>query len=299
MTESTHGAHGGAPGTVHDDAALYAVDALEPAERAAFEQHLARCAACRREVAELAEVGAGLAAALAQEPPAELRDGVLAGLRGTAQDPPPGRRAGGVGGPASEDLADRRAAEGTDPRDRTGGEPGRSRSGGGSAAPVADLDGRRRRVRRALAAAAAAVLVPGLVLGGWVLGAQGERQEQERLTARQQDELAREQRLLAAPDVVTRRLEIDGRGTATLVVSASRDEAMVVSTDLSDPGAGKEYQLWLMEDEVPVPDVRLGGGAVRTWLDGDVSAAEAVAVTIEPAGGSRTPTLPVLGVAEV
>ncbi len=32
---------------VHGDAALYAVDALEPEERAAFEEHLRGCAACR------------------------------------------------------------------------------------------------------------------------------------------------------------------------------------------------------------------------------------------------------------
>ena len=52
-------------GDVHADAALYAVDALEPGERAAFELHLRGCAACREEVAAFAEVGAHLAAAVA------------------------------------------------------------------------------------------------------------------------------------------------------------------------------------------------------------------------------------------
>ena len=58
-------------------------------------------------------------------------------------------------------------------------------------------------------------------------------------------------------------------------------------------------QLWLMEDGVPVPDVHFPGGEVRAWLEGDVGDAAAVAVTVEPAGGSQTPTLPVVGGAEL
>ena len=254
---------------IHDSAALYAVDALEPGEREAFEEHLRECAACRREVAEYAEVGAHLADGVAQAPPPSLREDVLAGIRGTA--PLPARPAA----PAAPVPP-----------------------AGDRGATVVPLDERRRRPRPLLAAAAAAVLVGAAALGGWALGVQNEQRQQERLAAQEEQEQARQNRLLGAPDVVTRTVKLDGR-TATVVASRQAGEALVVSSGLPDPGAGREYQLWLMEDGVPVPDVHFPGGEVRTWLQGDVGDAAAVAVTVEPAGGSQTPTLPVVASAEL
>ena len=143
-------------------------------------------------------------------------------------------------------------------------------------------------------AAAAAVLLPGAALGGWAVGTQAEQREQQ-LVAQEQD---RQNRLLSAPDVTTRQLDVDGR-PATLVVSAQADAALFVASDLAGPGEGREYQLWLVQDETPVPDVRFGGGQVQVWLDGDIDRAGAVAMTVEPAGGSETPTLPVLAAAEI
>jgi anti-sigma factor RsiW len=244
-------------GDVHADAALYAVDALEPGERAAFELHLRGCAACREEVAAFGEVGAHLAGAVAEPPPPALRENVLAAVRGTRQESRP------------EDRAEHRAA------------------------PVS-LAQRRRPRRRWLAAAAAAVLLPGAALGGWAVGTQTEQREQQ-LLAQEQD---RQNRLLSAPDVTTRQLEVDGH-PATLVLSAQEDAALFVASDLAGPGEGREYQLWLVQGETPVPDVHFGGGQVQVWLDGDIDRAAGVAMTVEPAGGSETPTLPVLATAEI
>jgi anti-sigma-K factor RskA len=250
-------------GDVHADAALYAVDALEPRERAAFELHLRGCAACREKVAAFGEAGAHLAAAVAAPPPPALRANVLAAVRGTQQEPRPEDRA--------EDQAER--LSGT--------------------APVSLADRRRPR-RRWLAAAAAAVLLPGAALGGWAVGTQTEQREQQ-LLAQEQD---RQNRLLSAPDVTTRQLEVDGH-PATLVLSAQEDAALFVASDLAGPGEGREYQLWLVQGETPVPDVHFGGGQVQVWLDGDIDRAAGVAMTVEPAGGSETPTLPVLATAEI
>jgi anti-sigma-K factor RskA len=247
-------------GDVHADAALYAVDALEPGERAVFELHLRGCAACREEVSAFGEVGAHLAAAVAEPPPPALRGDVLAAVRGAPQE--------------------RRPAERTE--DRAGD------------APVSLAQRRRPRRRWLAAAAAAAVLLPGAALGGWAVGTQAEQREQQ-LVAQEQD---RQNRLLSAPDVTTRQLDVDGR-PATLVVSAQADAALFVASDLAGPGEGREYQLWLVQDETPVPDVRFGGGQVQVWLDGDIDRAGAVAMTVEPAGGSETPTLPVLAAAEI
>ena len=54
-----------------------------------------------------------------------------------------------------------------------------------------------------------------------------------------------------------------------------------------------------MQDYTPVPDLRFDGGQVQVWLYGDIDRAGAVAMTVEPAGGSETPTLPVLATAEI
>ena len=248
-------------GDVHADAALYAVDALEPGERAAFELHLRGCAACQEEVAAFGEVGAHLATTVAQPPPPALRENVLAAVRETRQEQRPEDRAENQAGAAPVSLAERR---------------------------------RPRPHRRWLAAAAAAVLLPGAALGGWAVGTQTEQREQQ-LVAQEQD---RQNRLLSAPDVTTRQLEVDGR-PATLVVSAQEDAALFVASDLAGPGEDREYQLWLVQGEAPVPDVRFGGGQVQVWLDGDIDRAGAVAMTVEPAGGSETPTLPVLATAEI
>lgn len=266
-------------GALHELAALYAVDALEPAEQATFEAHLPECARCQAELTDYAEVTAHLAEAVAQEPPPALRATVLGAIHHTRPLPAIPDETPSAGGAAP-------AETGMSPEISTG-HPG---------AQVVSLDARRRRRgRRLLALAAAAVLLPGVALGGWGLGVQSEQRQQEQLAAQEQD---RENRLLAAPDVTTHRIEVQDR-PATLLVSQQQDTALFVSTDLPDPGPGREYQLWLMQDDTPVPDTHFTGGQVRTWLDGEVAEAGAIALTIEPAGGSTTPTPPILAATEI
>lgn len=66
-----------------DSAAAYALGALDADERSAFEQHMATCAQCRANVAELRETAALLAYAAPTHggPSAALRDRVLAEAR--------------------------------------------------------------------------------------------------------------------------------------------------------------------------------------------------------------------------
>ena len=67
---------------IHELSAAYALDALDPAERDAFEEHLSRCAECREAVAAFREV-AGELAYDADAPPAPpaLRERILAEAR--------------------------------------------------------------------------------------------------------------------------------------------------------------------------------------------------------------------------
>jgi anti-sigma-K factor RskA len=73
---------------VHALSGAYAVDALDDIERAAFERHLADCADCRAEVAGLREAASLLAETATTEPPAGLRDRVLAGIATVRPLPP-------------------------------------------------------------------------------------------------------------------------------------------------------------------------------------------------------------------
>ena len=75
---------------IHALSGAYAVDALDDAERAQFEDHLAECPACRSEVDSLQEAAALLAETTVTTPSAELRDRVLADIAGVRPLPPPG-----------------------------------------------------------------------------------------------------------------------------------------------------------------------------------------------------------------
>jgi anti-sigma-K factor RskA len=73
---------------IHSLSGAYAVDALDDIERAAFERHLTECAECRAEVASLREAAGLLGETEATEPPAALRDRVLAGISTVRPLPP-------------------------------------------------------------------------------------------------------------------------------------------------------------------------------------------------------------------
>src|SRR4051812_21278307 len=66
-------------------AGAYALGALDQTEQIDFEIHLARCAACRAEVAELTETAGRLAAASPAPVEDSLLDRVLAEVRETPQ----------------------------------------------------------------------------------------------------------------------------------------------------------------------------------------------------------------------
>lgn len=73
---------------MHTLAGAYALDALDERERAAFEQHLAGCAACVAEVVEFQATAARLGEAESTSPPDGLRESVLEAARRTPQRRP-------------------------------------------------------------------------------------------------------------------------------------------------------------------------------------------------------------------
>ena len=75
-------------GDIHALSGAYAVDAVDEFERAQFERHLSDCPSCRAEVDSLREAGSLISETSAVEPPASLRDSVLAGIQTVRPLPP-------------------------------------------------------------------------------------------------------------------------------------------------------------------------------------------------------------------
>ncbi|MFI0990807.1 anti-sigma factor [Streptomyces exfoliatus] len=73
---------------IHTFAAAYALNALDRAERETFDDHLQHCDDCRNEVAEFEATAARLASAVAQEPPASMKQRTMSAIDGVRQLPP-------------------------------------------------------------------------------------------------------------------------------------------------------------------------------------------------------------------
>jgi anti-sigma-K factor RskA len=73
---------------IHALAGAYAVDALDDAERAEFERHLADCAECREEVAGFRATAVQLSTLTSATPPERLRDQVLRDIATVRPLPP-------------------------------------------------------------------------------------------------------------------------------------------------------------------------------------------------------------------
>ncbi|NUS56663.1 MAG: anti-sigma factor, partial [Streptomycetaceae bacterium] len=78
----------------------------------------------------------------------------------------------------------------------------------------------------------------------------------------------------------------------TVVVSASQDKAVFVVSGMARPPAGKVYQLWF-DDKGTMRSAGLmdpGRSSQAVLLHGAVDGASGMGVTVEPAGGSKSPT---------
>ncbi len=75
---------------LHRLTGAYALHALSDTENTAFERHLAGCAACAQETAELSATAARMGLAVATTPPAGLREQVLRRITTVRQDTPGG-----------------------------------------------------------------------------------------------------------------------------------------------------------------------------------------------------------------
>lgn len=247
----------------HTLAGAYALDALTPADRAAFERHLGACEDCRHEAASLRAAAARLGQAATAPPPSWLRQQVLAKAAQTRQLPPP---AG---------LRDSLAPAADGPGGAPAGRPGLSRRG--LAWPAAP--------RLAVAMAGTCLLIA-LGFGGLVLHAQ------HRLTL-EQAHSAEIAAVMSAPDATMMTARAAAGGRATVVMSHA-DHAMVLTTArLPALPAGKRYEVWLMGPGGVRPAGMLPPahrGMTAPVVVSGLAATNMVGVTVESAAGARHPT---------
>lgn len=147
---------------------------------------------------------------------------------------------------------------------------------------------RRNPARWLVSVAAAAVIITGGAV--WQPWSPNQEQGNPALTATQQ--------VLQAKDAQRFEGKV-GTGTATVVRSSSLKKAVIVTANLPAAPQGKVYQLWLQRGTEMVPAGFVPNAPTSTvLLQGDVTTASGAGITIEPAGGSPTPSLPPKAVIE-
>ncbi|MFF9011953.1 anti-sigma factor domain-containing protein [Streptomyces sp. NPDC014870] len=163
-------------------------------------------------------------------------------------------------------------------------EPPRTTSGAGGAAWARSL---RLLPRWALAAS----LVGTVALGGVAVWQYERAEDAERAARQAQSATTDLAAVLAAPDARMATARI-GDAVGTVVHSPSLNRTAFAASSMPPPPAGKVYQLWY-DDHGTMRSAGLmptGVTASTTLLSGRTDGAEAVGITLEPAGGSPQPT---------
>ncbi|KDN23471.1 anti-sigma factor [Amycolatopsis rifamycinica] len=97
--------------------------------------------------------------------------------------------------------------------------------------------------------------------------------------------------VLSAPDAAA--VQGDGEGHATLVVSRSRNQAVLLASDLPALDAGHVYQVWLIGTGGARSAGVMTSEASQRMLVADLPPdVDRIGITVEPAGGSPGPTTP-------
>ena len=252
---------------LHALSGSYVLDALDEPERDSFERHLQHCPPCEDEVRGLRETAARLGLAKTLDPPPQLRPRVLAAAYRTRQLPPltgerigPERRRARVTLLFAERTARRHAQ-------------------------------RRPRVPRLAAALAAASLVVVVVLG--ITQIMTRHQLDGARTAS-----AAISRVVTASDA---RIETDrtgAGGTVTVVVSSDQQAAVVSARGMRSLPPAQTYQLWVIGPHGARSAGLLSGtGRAGPVLASGVEPGDRIGITVEPAGGTSSPTTtPVIAV---
>ena len=145
---------------------------------------------------------------------------------------------------------------------------------------------------RDLALAAAAMLVIGLF--SWSMLLQGEVRD---LQGRVQGLQSQPQ----GPQMITLGGAGTKQGARVELVTLDGDRAVLMAENMPPVPEGKTYQIWVIRGDTPQPSglFEPKGDSIAAVVEKPVEGADAVAVTVEPEGGSKEPTTDPMLVGEV
>ena len=269
--------------TDHEDPALlaagYTHGALTPEETAVYEEYLAASADARRDAAEFNAAAAALGFdATPVTPSASLKERIMAQLTSTPQLPALSAAEPTPVVPVAAAVQSAAAASVAPTTEPAVPSP----------AGLVESRARSRWSRRPaavlVAAAAAIVLVAGGTVLGSALGGTNSFAQQQAVALAQ---------INAAPDMERATATVAGGGTATLVWSGGLGRSALFIDGLEQLPSDKTYELWYLSDggATPAGTVEaVGDGPTWRVLDGDMKSGDVIGVTVEPSGGSKTPT---------
>jgi len=229
----------------------YVLGALDEAEARAFEAHLADSEDARTEATGLGDTAVLLGLAVDPvTPPASLKASIMAQIATTPQLPAVVEDAPPVFGVAESKARARWFAK-----------------------PVNAIIG---------VAAAVALIIGGGVAVQAINSGVTQQQAANQLAAIQ-----------SADDAQSIKAPVASGGTATLVYAASLESAALIVDGMSTLPADKVYELWYINGDGARPAGTFTVGSDgKMWqvLDGTMKKGDTVGVTVEPHGGSQTPT---------
>ncbi len=262
-------------GRAVDLAELYALDAISDAERAAIDRYISAASDAERtaffERVRQARETLAMSFTAEAEPPADLFARIVSQLPSLTQLPADGPTEVIAAPAATATPAAQPPAETLD--------------------ELAAVRVRREQLRRPtgarrwLTAVAAAAVI---ALGGVGVGA---------YITDQNDPL---NQVVRASDVREASVPVSAGGTATVLISSSKDAVVVKMNGVPAPPAGKVYQMWLIpkDGSAPVSQGLMDEAALsKPAVVKGIASAAALGITVEPVGGSATPTFPTVAAA--
>lgn len=244
----------------------YSLDAVSAEERAAYEAHLAESQEARNEATELQDTAVilGLAAEPVTPPPA-LRASILSAIAQTPQLNQAPQMDAAPASPALVDIQNQPAA---------------------IAQPAARRAHARWFQRPAVAIASIAAAVA-IIAGGVSVVTDFGTDAPVAPTASAMEQLT------LASDKQQATVEVGESATATLLWSNELGLSALAMDGATEAPSGHVYQLWYIgEDGARDAGIMTASVDDGSWqlLDGAMHTGDAVGVTVEPTGGSETPT---------
>jgi anti-sigma-K factor RskA len=262
---------------LHTLAGVYAVGAVSDTERKRFERHLDDCPDCLNEVRGLNETATQLGLVVAMTSPPQLKERVMAAVAVTRQNPP---------------LRDHRQPKAA--QRPTGWMP------------------------RLVSAAAVIAIAVAAALGVLQARTQSKLSTAQSQLHNAQSQLGQAHSQLGQAHSRLTRLEAQRRliesilgshgaqvvshrsskgGLVTVVFSHSTKRMVVTTADLPKLPPGQVYQLWLIGKKIRsagfLPTAGKAGLTPPVLATG-LQVGDVAAMTVEPAGGTKQPTTPVL-----